>query len=103
MKTVKMRNISKILLGASVLLIVLRVFFGGFMYEWLSMAIFVAAIVMMVGFVVLTIIFWRCPNCKKPFKMYDLELENTKECPFCGEKFGCSEDEETEQQEELQK
>ncbi|MBQ2756552.1 MAG: hypothetical protein IJF27_07750 [Oscillospiraceae bacterium] len=87
MKTLKMRNISKALLGASFIVIILVLLLNGFMQNWLVITLSAAALAMLVGFVVLTMFFWRCPSCKERFKMYDLDLENKKVCPFCGANF----------------
>ena len=82
-----MRNIAKVLLMASLLLMLLVLALSVFAPWWLLLILTVIAVLMVIAFIVLTLVYWRCPHCRLRFKMYDMELEQTGVCPRCGERF----------------
>lgn len=88
MKTVALRNVAKIsIVGALAVAIVSLIFFDKLTLP-LMLTLLAVAICLVVLAVVLTLVFWRCPFCKKRFGVYDLKTEDSKQCPYCNESFG---------------
>lgn len=52
--------------------------------DWKSIAFYVAVLVLLVAYFVLTLILWRCPACGKYLGKLDLGI---KSCKNCGEQF----------------
>ncbi|MBE6883513.1 MAG: hypothetical protein E7487_02785 [Ruminococcaceae bacterium] len=83
----KMRNISKLLLIGSLLMMLIVLIVAGFAPWYVPAILALVAVLMVVAFLVLTLMYWRCPSCKLRFKMYDVDLEQSKICPRCGVNF----------------
>lgn len=52
--------------------------------DWKSIAFYIAVLVLLVTYFVLTLILWRCPVCGKSLGKLDLGV---KSCKHCGEQF----------------
>ena len=87
MDTMKMRNISKMLLMISLLLMMVALVITVFAPWYIVVAIAVLAVLLVIAFIVCTLVYWRCPRCRLRFKMYDVELEQSRVCPRCGVRF----------------
>ena len=87
MDTMKKRNVAKAILLASLLLMLLVLGISVFAPWWLLLILTVIAVLLVISFIVITLVYWRCPHCGLRFKMYDMELEQTGICPRCGERF----------------
>ena len=83
----KMRNISKIMLILSLLLMMVALVAAVFTPWYVVVAAAGIAVLLVIAFIVCTLLYWRCPSCKLRFKMYDVELEQTRICPRCGVHF----------------
>ncbi len=88
MKTVRLRIMAKAaLVGALAVAIVALIFF-----DKLTFPLMLTLLAVAVGFaalaIVLTLVFWRCPFCRKRFGVYDVKTEETKSCPYCNRYFG---------------
>ncbi len=87
MNVMKMRNTSKLLLAGSLLLTLIVLVLAAFAPWYIVVPLAGVSVLMVIGFIVLTLVYWRCPSCKLRFKMYDLELEQSRVCPRCGVHF----------------